>query len=109
MSGHGTFRTWQLASRMSALRGEAEVRVGQIDFRCPPMPGFNLYMPSRAQMPTKMRAFIEGLVPHERKNGFVMPFISELKTTSQVCSLEVSKTLNRNLGSGTVGPPGPSQ
>jgi hypothetical protein len=59
--------------------------------------------------PTKMRAFIEGLVPHERKTGFVMPFISELKTTSPVCSLEVSKTLNRNLGSGTVGRPGPSQ
>lgn len=26
---------------------------------CPPMPGFNLYMPSRAHMPMKMRAFID--------------------------------------------------
>jgi DNA-binding transcriptional LysR family regulator len=28
---------------------------------CPPMPGFNLYMPSRAQMPAKMRALIDFL------------------------------------------------
>ena len=32
-STHGTFRTFQPARRMSALRGKPEVGVGQLDFR----------------------------------------------------------------------------
>ncbi|MCW5689760.1 MAG: LysR family transcriptional regulator [Pseudolabrys sp.] len=29
---------------------------------CPPVPGFNLYLPTRSQMPAKMRAFIDFLI-----------------------------------------------
>lgn len=34
---------------------------------CPPFDGFNIYVPSRDQMPAKLRAFIDFLVEKRRQ------------------------------------------
>lgn len=68
LQGAGLVMHMEIALR-EHIAGGALLRV--LDAWCPPFDGFDLYLPSREQMPAKLRALVDFLV--EKRNALSVP------------------------------------